>query len=190
MRASINILQSRRLATQGDAATSTHAGLRLAFALIAGTGLALSAAPAFASGATAGVSSPNSIIGGGGGSICQDGDDGECLYYTANMTGARAEVDGNNSCFDNCGVSQITFYDTGKGTAGLNHIVRNATHSVYNNNYSETVGIFVSPNYGGTYDWFNYDGGLDQWGGNTEAWYGNLDSTLNNDASLEWNVEG
>jgi hypothetical protein len=156
---------------------------KLAAATVAaGLGVALLGAPAFA----AGVSTPQVVIGGGS-PACTDGNGSDCMYYSANGTGARVEVFGNVACYDNCGTQQYVFSDKTKGTAGYADIVRNATHYVYNNNTSSTLSIYVSPNYGGADDWFNYDGGdAPYYTYPTEGWYRNLYNTLNNNASQAW----
>lgn len=111
---------------------------------------------------------------------CVDGDGTDCLYYSANGTGARVAVTGNIPCYDWCTVNYV-FNDATRGSAGLGQAVRNNTHYVYNNSYC-TLAIYVSPNYGGAADYFDFNGGL---GGDGEPayWYGNLNNTLNNDAS-------
>ena len=165
-------------------------------AFVAPAASASAATVATGSSATSGASSAKSVVpppdpG------CVDGDGGLCMYYLANGKGARVETFYNISCYDNCGGTNYYFDDTKDGTAGDGHAVRNATHYVYNN--SSTVGyrVFVSPNYGGAYDIFCPDGTACQLPVTGEWWYtsyGNLNYTLNNDASQDdfvpLNIEG
>jgi hypothetical protein len=118
---------------------------------------------------------------------CVDGDGGNCLFYSANETGAADPIytasvpcyDGTDSKND-CG--RYSFWDSSAGSAGYNQPVRNATHSVVNNNVYYALNVFVYPDYSGPTDAVECDTHYVSYPPN----YENLGVTRNNNASQNY----
>ncbi|WP_329024349.1 peptidase M23 [Streptomyces sp. NBC_00690] len=136
--------------------------------------VALSAVAAVAATAAPAHAEPYPVI-----SSCGTSTDAFCLYYNSNNGGSRVGLKINCRNYDYCVNNphvdpRVKFTTSGSGSG---QAVKNNTASVYNYYYG-VMRVYANSEYAGYFDnWpaYGYAG--------SQLWYGNLNSTYNNNAS-------